>query len=837
MATEIPPNPEDMIESFAKMGLVDPNQQEKEEEGNPEETLPPLEEELEEVEEEVAQGPGQVSDEIQKAFKDMLDGIRLSERDLRFRQVKSIKRNELFWLGNFNLFWNDSVGDWQSIQEGVKAISSDEMSIDPSLYEKAKVNIYRAFGESVIGAVANGIPHIRYYPGNPNNALDIRTSEAYSTIGSKIEEENDAESLVRRGMTLLWNQGYIACYNFSHFDKRYGTSIQPVHGMQDYESKTSTCPGCGEILSDEVEQKDHSSQSSTDQEILMRALGGQEVEGMTAECPNCGPVQPMTSTEQFQAPAVLGEQEVDKCRQILEFYGPLNVQIPYYARLPKDIGWVMLSVEAHYAQMRELYADVICNDGTKLSEKIEPGGVGVSDDTYERWARSNYDYFSSQTQLVTVQRIWFKPWMFHSLKDDAIIEELKEKYPKGVYVVFINELFAEAYPEDLEEHWTFTINPLEERVCASPFGKSLIPVQEMINELIFLTMQTIQYGVPVTFYDVSKLDGQAFQDTTVSPGNMYPMTRGSGESLGNNITSTQLAHLSNEVPNFQKSLEYYAQLVSGAFPQITGGQTNNKTLGQDDNARNQALQRLSTAWKMINEFWASLMSKAVKNYANDMIEDETYVKQIGTSQVAVEIKREELTGEIGEVKPETSEQFPVSWSQQKDQWFNLMQNNPEIAQLLLLPQNVGLMKKVLGIDDLYLPGDDDRTKQLSEITELLQSQPMPGIDPMTGMPMADPMTGQPVLQSSVPIEPAIDNDAVHIAVCQSFLSSDVGQMMKRVNPAGYQNITLHTQEHQQNQAMVQQQQMMQELQMKSAGIEADEEAGAETSVQIKEQRE
>ena len=599
--------------------------------------------------------------------------------------------------------------------------------------------------------------------------------------------------------------------------------------MQDYTSSTSTCPTCGEVLSDEVEQADLTSQTSTDQEILQRALEGEE----STECPNCGPVSPMTSTENFQAPAIKGEQEVEKCRQILEFYGPLNVQIPYYARLPKDIGWVILNVESHYAQMRELYEGVICNDGQPLSQKISPGPGSIVDDTYERWARTNYDYFSTQTQLVTVQRVWFKPWMFHSLQDDELIAELKETYPKGVYVVFINEIFAEAYPEDLEEHWTFTTNPLEERVCASPFGKSLIPVQEMINELIFLTMQTIQYGVPVTFYDAMKLDGEAFKQTSVSPGNMYPMTRGSGESLSNNIASTQLAHLSNEVPSFQKSLEYWAQLVSGAFPQITGGQTNNKTLGQDDNARNQALQRLSTAWKMINEFWASLMSKAVKNYANDMIEDETYVKKLGSSQVAVEVKREELTGEIGEVKPETSEQFPVSWSQQKDQWFLLMQNNPQIAELLLLPQNVGLMKKVLGIDDLYLPGDDDRTKQLSEITELLQTQPIPITDQL-GQMVIDPMTGQPQLQSSVPIEPTIDNDQVHIAVCQSFASSDVGQMMKRVNPAGYQNNLLHCQAHQQNMQMVQQQQMMQELQMKAAGIESNVNAGASENISMKE---
>lgn len=786
----------------------------------------------------VSSSPGQVPDEHQRAFKDLLESIRTSERDIRFRQIKSLKRNELFWLGQFNIFWNDGVGDWQSIQEGVKAISSDEMNIDPTLYDRAKVNVYRAYGESVIGAVANGVPSIRYFPSNPNNSTDIRTSEAYSTIGTKIEEENDAEGLVRRGMTLLWNQGFIGCYNFSHFDSRYGTSQQKIFGERGYTNNTSTCSTCGEVLSDEfIPEMDQ--ESSTQQEILQRALEGSSLgqndqQDQTQECPNCGPTQPVQTSEQFQAPYVKGETEVNKCRQILEFYGPLNIQIPYWARLPKDIGWVILSVEAHYAQMRDLYSDVICNDGTPLSEKIQPGPASVVDDTYERWARTNYDYFSTATQLVTVQRVWFKPWMFHALKDDDLIEEMKTAYPHGVYVVFINDIFAEAYQEDLDEHWTFTINPLEERVNASPFGKFLVPVQEMINELIFLTMQTIQYGVPVTFFDAMKLDGEAFKQTSVSPGNMYPMTRASGESLSNNITSTELAHLSSEVPAFMKSLEYYAQLVSGAFPQIFGGATNNRTLGQDDNARNQALQRLGTAWKMINEFWASVMSKAVKNYANDMVEDETYVKQLGTSQVAVEIKREELTGEIGEVRPETSEQFPISWSQQRDQWFNMLQNNPQIASLLLLPQNVALMKKVIGVDELYLPGDDDRTKQLSEITDLLQGVPTPAIDPTTGQQQVD-QTGQPVFQSSVPIEPMLDDDATHIAVAQGFCNSDVGQMMKRINPNGYQNIILHVQAHFQNKQQRDMQMLQLQLQAKVMGIQSDIQAGATEAVTIKEQ--
>lgn len=763
----------------------------------------------EEVSNPVSQG--QVPEEHQKAFKTILDQIRISERDIRFRQVKSLKRNELFWIGQFNVYWNDVIGDWQSVAEGVRSVSSEELNVDPSLYEKAKVDIYRAYGESVIGAVSNGVPHVRYFPKNPENPDDIRTSESFSIIGENIEEENDAEFLVRRASTLLWNQGFVACYNFSHFDKAYGTSQQRIFGAKKYTSKTSSCPLCGEMIKDDYYPTTSDQGVESDIEILERPLsdefsesGMMEVDGnveMPEMCPSCQRlVSPMTEQNEFEAPYVKETRDVPKCRQILEFYGPLNVQIPYYARLPKDIGWIILSNEVNYAQMRDLYSDVVCLDGTNLSDKIQPGDPG-SDETYERWLRTDYDYFSSKTQLVTVQRIWYKPWMFETLgnKEESIVQELKEAYPNGVYVVFINDTFAEAYPEDPDEHWTFTINPLEERINASPFGKFLVPVQEMINELIFLIMSTIKYGIPVTFADAGKFDFEALGSTQLHPGNIYPIDRSSGEAIGSYIETVKTATLSNEVPDFLKSLEYYAQLVSGAFPQIFGGATNNRTLGQDENARNQALQRLSTLWKMLNEFWASVMSKAVKNHVSDMIEDETYVKSIGTSQVSVEIKLEAMTGEVGEVRPETNEQFPVSWAQQRDEIMRLIElNNPQILQILALPQNIGLMKNVIGVKNLYIPGDDDRNKQLGEIQELMRTLPIPNMDGS--------------LTPSIPIEPDVDNHQLHIMVTQSFLSSEVGQSLKKYNPEGYGNVVLHLQQHQ---VFLEQQMLIQQAQASS----------------------
>ena len=57
------------------------------------------------------------------------------------------------------------------------------------------------------------------------------------------------------------------------------------------------------------------------------------------------------------------------------------------------------------------------------------------------------------------------------------------------------------------------------------------------------------------------------------------------------------------------------------------------------------------------------------------------------------------------------------------------------------PENASLIASLLGVPELYIPGDDDRNKQLREISELIQGQPIPqGMPP--GM-MGEGMGGGP----------------------------------------------------------------------------------------------
>jgi hypothetical protein len=57
------------------------------------------------------------------------------------------------------------------------------------------------------------------------------------------------------------------------------------------------------------------------------------------------------------------------------------------------------------------------------------------------------------------------------------------------------------------------------------------------------------------------------------------------------------------------------------------------------------------------------------------------------------------------------------------------------------------------------------------------------------------MDGKPIMNSSVPIEPEVDDDAIHISGCKEFLISDIGMQMHIDAPAQYQDIFTHMKAH------------------------------------------
>jgi hypothetical protein len=97
-----------------------------------------------------------------------------------------------------------------------------------------------------------------------------------------------------------------------------------------------------------------------------------------------------------------------------------------------------------------------------------------------------------------------------------------------------------------------------------------------------------------------------------------------------------------------------------------------------------------------------------------------------------------------------------------------------------------MIASIIGVGELYIPGDDDRNKQLIEIAKLLREQPFPV--------MPSEMNPRGIV-SSVPVQGDIDNHFIEAEICKAWLKSEVGLDSMQTNPDGRANVEAHFREH------------------------------------------
>lgn len=779
------------------------------------------------------------------------------EEFARHSLLKKCKKGLNYWNNLQYIAWDEVAHDYRTADQILE--EDPQADIDPALYAKV-VNIYKAHGEILIGALTAGLPVVRFPPKDADDPEDVGTSKAYSKIAELIQKHNRAKLLLMKSLFILYNQGLVACYNENKADYRFGTIKEPIYSDTPVTDRQSYCPSCGEQLGQERLPADGppvgapmggapmGDMGSPDEEALeippgveegeeelagdpqapvgnfgfsdflpdsdepvgpeeiveppvgppseaqalpgaMPAMGpgtapptGQPGQPGMQTCPNCKrQVQPeiedTPNTEQQQT----GESVKPKNRECLEIYGPMNVKMPLWVRDQFSTPYLILETEEHIGLVREIYPE--------LADRIHGSAFP---DSYEREARVPSNYRNDfPRDIVTVQRCWLRPWALNNYIRPEDVGPIKDKYPKGIYIVIIDkELVAEIVEDKLDDHWTIAENPLSEVLHAEPIGAPMIHLQDIENEVTNLTLETIEFGIPETFADTRVLDFDAYPNQEARPGQISPATSPSGSSLGEGFFTVKASTLSREVSAFQENNTQKAQFVMGSYPSVYGGasQGSGGTAREYELSRTSALQRLSSTWTIVQEWWSKVIGKSVLSFAKNMQEDEKMVQSKGSSFVNVWIRKIDLGGQAGELEPEVSEAFPVSWSQKRDVLLNLIQMKDEdIATVIRHPENAGLIASIIGVPELYIPGDDDRSKQLTEIAELIVGEPQMG-----GM---DPMTGQPMMISTVQVTPDLDNNPVESEICGAWLKSEVGQDAKKNNPGGYMNVLSHKREH------------------------------------------
>ena len=724
------------------------------------------------------------SEEVKQSLKTLADRYGREDLSARERQIRQWRKLKYYWDGFQRVFWSEIAHDWR-VWDG----DSNKDSSDQGAYYDKPINIYRAYLESIIAALSVNVPSIICYPDDAENSDDMSTAKAGNEICKLIYRHNDAPLLWINALYVLCTEGLVFAYNYTKEDKSYGTYKEDIYKDEEVDKEYKVCPVCNIRLEDkETSDLGRDTFDPGESDILSQSV----LEG-TDICPECQlMITPSIQKEKMIVNRLVEQKDVPKARQCIEVYGGLYCKVASYAKTQKGTPYLIFSHETNVANAIDRFGN--------LDGKIRPGddSNSNSNDSYEKWGRMPVQNTGDDSDnVVTIRTAWLRPCSFSVLNEDCR-KELDKEFPNGCKVTFVNDHFAEACNEDLDDHWTLTYNPLSDYLYYEPLGQLLVSVQDITNDLINLTLQTIEHGIGQTFADPQVLNFAQYGDTEVNPGMIFPAKAISGKNLGDGFFQFKTATLSSEVMPFAEKIQQMGQTASGALPSLFGGAQPNssKTAAQYSMSRNQALQRLQNNWKMMTFWWKNIFSKVIPAYIKNVVEDEKYVEKDKTGNfINVFVRTSQLNGRIGSVELEGSEQLPITWAQQKDAIMQLLQaGHEDVLRALFSPENIPLVVQAIGLNDFEIPGEDDRQKQYEEIKILMDSEPIE-IPPSGPVDTQNPEAMQPQMVPSVPIDEMVDNHDIEADICRRWLVSSAGRLAKIETPKGYLNVLLHMKEH------------------------------------------
>jgi len=639
-----------------------------------------------------------------------------------------------------------------------------------------------------MAVLSQSVPSTRLFPQSTQQPEDVTTAKVGSEVIRLIQRNNNATHLLEKIAYYAWIDGKVAGYmRYVQDGLRFGYKEQPQMGLGQFqmpgEEAMMECPECGS------------------------ATPMSQFEGV---CPQCGAPLDESSMRppmSYDIPQEQGMDQIEKGQEILDIFGALEVRTPMWANTQDEFPYLIWSGEVHRSKLQAIYPHV----REKLSEETPAGG----EDTYERQVRLRLHYSgiydeagTPSANLITFDRVWLRPWVFEAEMDRGVRTELLNLFPQGVYVGFAADTFCEARPENLDDHWTVMQIMPGEGQNRNGIGTPMISIQERYNTLNNLVVENIEFGVPPIYADDSVLDFDALEDQTAEPGAHYPVSPPPSGRISDAFFQPQPTPISSETYRYIQDLAGpMGQFQVGAFPSLFGGSAANiDTMGAYAMSRDQAIGRQGIFYRGIKAFWDSCMIKGVMVYRNNRDDDlEVPLKQIGQEFPSSMIRLDELQGSVV-VYSETEEQFPETWTAQRRTLMELMQmDSEEMKEVMTHPDNMKILKDLLGLHTLVIPGEDSRDKQWREISRLIQEEPS--------------QTPQGFV-SSLEID-IFDDHGIELEVLVGWINSSVGQQAKEQNPMGYMNIRAHATQHQEALAMMEQQKMEEELAMTAAMSKAE----------------
>jgi hypothetical protein len=726
-------------------------------------------------------------DRLQEALRRLVQQFSTESELSRRQEIRRIKQAHQFWRGLQYLWWSERDQNWHlPFEQKIMDNSSIE---DLPRYEFV-TNIYQAFGLSIISVLSQDVPRVRFFPSSAQAEEDVAAAKAATEVSGLVERNNRIGNLIVDEAFNLWTGGKVGAYvRFVVDGQRFGFHPESEIAAREVKigSDVYVCPECGTETEAGARDEGIGERGNPQPSSLVP----RPAPLVPPPCSQCGALlteEDFVAAETVTVPAAQTRLRVPNGQEVITMAGGLELKTPPWANEMHEYPYVQWNMEVHQARLRAAYPHA--------ADKIGPP-VATSMQEYERLARLAQSQGGPLTEggdfnpnLITFQRTWLRPWAFFALDDKSLRDELLELFPDGAYVALAGDVYCESRNENMDDHWRILHALPGDGSSGRPaLGDSLISVQERFNTLSNLQIETYEYGIPPIYADSEVLDFDALQSQTAEPGAHYPARAKPGQSLAAGFFQPEPAQVPPDLAQHAANLMGpIAQFLTGAFPALFGGaMANTDTAAGYSMARDQAMGRIGLVWRRMKFFHADVMLLAVdcfrRNRPNDV---EVTLLGAGAAFESKWIRLADLKGNLFSY-PETDEQYPTLWSQQRAVLLQLLANpDPQMQAVLAHPENMALIKRLIGLEEFVIPDEESRTKQYREIAQMVGEAPVVRRDDASGVEL--------VLPSIMPDEFA-DNHAVELEICMRWFSADAGQVAKIESPTGYANVRAHAMFH------------------------------------------
>jgi hypothetical protein len=760
----------------------------------------------------------QLPERLEGALRRLVFQFSFESEGTRRQEVRRIKQAHQFWRGLRYLRWNERDQNWHLPFE--QKLSDNSSLEDLPRYEFV-TNIYQAFGLSLVSVLSQDVPRVRFFPSSAQAEEDVAAAKAATEVAQLVERNNRIGNLIVEEAFNLWTDGKVGAYvRFVVDRQRFGFHPKTEIGAREVKigSDVYVCPDCGAentakrgasgtgetLPANEFGRLNHGdSRKSPPNDADPNADGPEGADtNIGRSCDTCGALlteEDFVAAETVTVPTAETRQRVPNGQEVVTIVGGLELKTPPWANEMHEYSYIQWNMEVHQARLRAAYPHA----ADKIGSPVASGSQ-----EYERLGRLAQSQGGPLTEgrdtnvnLIRFQRTWLRPWAFFALEDKSLRDELLEMFPDGAYVAFAGEAYCESRSENMDDHWrVLHALPGDGSSGRPALGDALISVQERFNTLSNLQMETYEDGIPPIYADSEVLDFDALQGQTAEPGAHYPARAKPGQSLAAGFFQPDAAEVPPDLAEHAAGLMGpVAQFLTGAFPALFGGaMSNNDTASGYATARDQAMGHIGLVWRRMKFFHADIMLLAVdcfrRNRPNDV---EVTLLGAGAAFESKWIRLADLKGNLFSY-PETDEQYPTLWSQQRAVLLQLLANpDPQMQAILAHPENTALIKRMVGLEELVIPEEESRTKQYREIAQLVAEMPVvhrqdvtAAAGPAAAAAAPGGVEAEVILPSIMPDEFA-DNHAMELEICMRWFSSDAGQVAKIEAPLGYTNVRAH----------------------------------------------